>query len=262
MTSPTIPQPYAAIPTYLVRDHRVVLDEDLARVFGVETRRLNEQVRRNLGRFDDYAFQLTTGEFAALMSQIATSKTGRGGRRKPPWAFTEHGVVMAATVLNSDAAVAAMKLVVNVFVQARRHSRSEPGAALDASTNVPVVAVGGLVPRLQRALEALLDSVVDHRTQATVRSEAQELLAQSIRHLKDRLGRPGVENEEIAARATKLLAEAEANKAVAAKTHAEASEIELRNLARRLRLVIEAERAMVAGDLRSFLEVLEDLGAT
>lgn len=85
MTSSTLPRPYAAIPTYLIRDHQVVLDEDLARVFGVETRRLNEQVRRNLGRFDDYAFQLTTDEFAALMSQIATSKTGCGGRRKPPW---------------------------------------------------------------------------------------------------------------------------------------------------------------------------------
>lgn len=229
-----------------------MLDEDLAALFGVETKRLNEQVRRNEGRFDGYAFRLTADEFAVLRSQDATSNGGPGGRRYLPWAFTEHGVVMAATVLNSDAAIAAMKLVVEVFVaEARRYSR---GLALQA------VPAAGLLPKLQSALEALLDSVVDQRSQTTVRQEAQELLAQSIQHLKDRLSRPGLENEEIAARAAKLLAEAEMSKAAAAKTQTEASEIELRLLARRIRLVIEAERAMAAGQLDSFLAVLEDLG--
>jgi hypothetical protein len=229
-----------------------MLDEDLAALFGVETKRLNEQVRRNEGRFDGYAFRLAADEFAALRSQNATSSAGPGGRRYLPWAFTEHGVVMAATVLNSDAAIAAMKLVVEVFVaEARRHSQAPAPQAVPAA---------GLLPRLQGALEALLDSVVDHKSQATVREEAQELLAQSIQHLKDRLSRPGLENEEIAARAAKLLAEAEMSKAAAAKTHAEANEIELRLLARRIRLVIEAERAMAAGRLDRFLAVLEDLG--
>jgi hypothetical protein len=240
------------ISTFIVRGRRVMLDEDLAALFGVETKRLNEQVRRNESRFGGYAFRLEANEFAALKSQDATSNAGPGGRRYPPWAFTEHGVVMAATVLNSDAAIAAMKLVVDVFVaEARRYSQ---GLVVQA---VPPT---GLLPRLQGALEALLDSVVDHKSQATVRQEAQELLAQSIQHLKDRLSRPGLENEEIAARAAKLLAEAEMSKAAAAKTHAEASEIELRLLARRIRLVIEAEHAMVAGQLDSFLTVLEDLG--
>ncbi len=241
------------IRTYLVRDRRVMLDEDLAALFGVETKRLNEQVRRNEARFDGYAFRLTADEHKALRSQFATSATGQGGRRYPPWAFTEHGVVMAATVLNSDAAIAAMKLVIEVFVrEGHRHARAL----------VPSGAGGGigLLPRLQKALETLLDSVVDQKSQATVRQEAQELLAQSIQHLKDRLNRPGLENEELAARAAKLLAEAEANKAAAAKTLAEANEIELRNLARRIRLVIEAERAMAAGQLDNFLAVLEDLG--
>jgi hypothetical protein len=166
---------------------------------------------------------------------------------------------MAATVLNSDTAVAAMKLVVEVFVQGRRRRR---GSNLVTTTfaDVAVTEGGGLVPRLQRALEALLDIVVDHRSQTAVREEAQALLALSIQHLKDRLGRPGLENEEIAARAAMLLAEAEANKAAAAKTHAEAGEIELRTLARKLRLVIEAERAISAGELDGFLAVLEDLG--
>ena len=122
------------------------------------------------------------------------------------------------------------------------------------------MATTGLGPRLQRTLERLLDTVVDQRGQTTVREEAQELIAQSIQHLKDRLGRPGLENEELAARAAKLLAEAELAKASAAKSQAEASEIEFRLLARRLRLVIEAERAFSAGQTDAFLAVLEDLG--
>lgn len=250
--------PIRGVGTYVVRGERIVLDEDLATLFGVETKRLNEQVRRNSARFEGYAFQLTVEEFAILRSQMATSSGTHGGRRYPPWVFTEHGVVMAATVLNSDTAVAAMKLVVEVFVQERRRRRSK--LATTALTDVAVTEGVGLVPRLQRALEALLDSVVDHRSQTTVREEAQALLAQSIQHLKDRLGRAGLENEEIAARAAKLIAEAEADKAAAAKTHAEAGEIELRTLARKLRLVIEAERSIAAGELDGFLAVLEDLG--
>src|SRR5437762_2468231 len=88
-----------------IRGHRVMLDSDLARIYGVTTIRLNEQFRRNRDRFPaDFAFQLTRQEFAHLISQIAISKTGRGGRRKLPWAFTEHGAIMLATVLNSRVA--------------------------------------------------------------------------------------------------------------------------------------------------------------
>jgi len=234
-------------PTYEVRGRRIVLDADLARLFGVQTFRLNEQLKRNLDRFSGYAFQLSAAEFAALTSQIAIPKPGRGGRRTPPWAFTEHGVVMAATILNSEQAIAAMRLVVETFVGVRRAGGS-------------LATPRGLGSRLQKTLERLLDTVVDHRAQSTVREEAQELIAQSIQHLRDRLGRPGLENEEIAARAAKLLAEAELAKATAAKSLAEAGEVELRLLARRLRLVIEAERAFAAGQTDAFLTVLEDLG--
>lgn len=249
VASPAELAPAPAVLTHVVRGQRVMLDSDLAALFGVETRRLNEQLRRNLARFEGYAFQIEAREAEILMSQIATSSGRWGGRRKPPWVFTEHGVVMAATILNSPAATAAMRLVVETFVAARRQ-----GEALPAPPPT------GLVPRLQRALEGLLDTIVDQSAHTSVREEAQALLAQSIQHLKDRLGRTGLENEEIAARATKLLAEAEATKAAAAKTQAEASEIELRLLARRLRLVIEAERALAAGHVDAFLVVLEDLG--
>ena len=97
----------------LVRGHKVLLDADLAALYGVQTRRLNEQVRRNLARFPaDFMFQLTDAEFELLMSQFATSNPGRGGRRKRPLVFTEHGAPMAATVLNSARAPRAVAWVV------------------------------------------------------------------------------------------------------------------------------------------------------
>jgi hypothetical protein len=107
----------------ILRAHRVTLDSDLAALYGVETRRLNEQVRRNLSRFPpDFAFQLTREEFRPLISQIATSnvRRGRSGRRKLPYAFTEHGALMGASVLSSAKAVEMSILVVRAFVQFRR----------------------------------------------------------------------------------------------------------------------------------------------
>jgi hypothetical protein len=90
----------------IVRRQRVILDSDLAALYGVETRRLNEQVRRNGERFPhDFMFQLTREELAHLKSQFATSSAGWGGKRKMPTVFTEHGALMAASVLNSSRAV-------------------------------------------------------------------------------------------------------------------------------------------------------------
>jgi len=104
---------------YLIRGQRVMLDSDLAAIYGVTTKRLNEQLRRNRKRFpQDFAFQLTTEEFRNLRSQFATSK-GRGGRRYFPWVFTEHGAIMLASVVNSDIAVQASVRVVRAFVRLR-----------------------------------------------------------------------------------------------------------------------------------------------
>jgi len=87
----------------------------------VPTKRLNEQVRRNRARFPpDFVFQLTAGEATALRSQVATSKPGRGGRRYRPYVFSEHGALMAATVLNSWVAVRVSIQIVRTFVRLRR----------------------------------------------------------------------------------------------------------------------------------------------
>jgi hypothetical protein len=91
----------------LIRDQRVILDTALARLYGISTFRLNEAVKRNRGRFpDDFLFQLSPSGREALTSQSAMSKPGRGGRRTLPFAFTEHGALMAANILNSPRAVA------------------------------------------------------------------------------------------------------------------------------------------------------------
>ncbi len=90
----------------LVRGDRVILDKDIAKIYGIPTFRLNEAVKRNRDRFpSDFLFQLTKNEYDALISQIAISNKGRGGRRTLPYAFTEHGAVMAANILNSERAV-------------------------------------------------------------------------------------------------------------------------------------------------------------
>jgi hypothetical protein len=104
-----------------IRGERVLLDADLAMLYGVSTKRLNEQVRRNGRRFPrDFMFRLTAEEAHALRSQFATSKRGRGGRRNRPFAFTEHGAIMLASVLNSSVAIDASIQVVRAFVRLRR----------------------------------------------------------------------------------------------------------------------------------------------
>ena len=102
----------------VLREQKVLLDADLAALYGVQTRRLNEQVRRNRARFpEDFIFEVSAAEFANLKSQFATSSWG--GRRKLPLAFTEHGAIMAATVLNTARAVEVSVYVVRAFVRLR-----------------------------------------------------------------------------------------------------------------------------------------------
>ena len=114
----TIPTELISERIFIVRGQKVILDSDLATLYGVATRRLNEQVRRNRARFpEDFIFELTAVEFANLKSQFATSSWG--GRRKLPLAFTEHGAIMAATVLNTPRAVEVSVYVVRAFVRLR-----------------------------------------------------------------------------------------------------------------------------------------------
>jgi predicted amino acid-binding ACT domain protein len=113
-----------------MRGARVILDSDLAKIYGVPTFRFNEAIKRNRNRFpDDFMFQLTRVEFDFLKSQIAMSKTGRGGRRTLPYAFTEHGALQAANILNSSRAVQMSVFVIRAFVMMRETLRAAPELA-------------------------------------------------------------------------------------------------------------------------------------
>jgi hypothetical protein len=106
---------------YLIRGQKVMIDVDLAELYGVTTKRLNQQVQRNLKRFpEDFMFQLTKVEAEALRLQFATSKPGRGGRRTLPYVFTEQGVAMLSTVLNSEQAIAVNIMIMRAFVKLRQ----------------------------------------------------------------------------------------------------------------------------------------------
>ena len=105
----------------IARGLKVILDSDLANLYGVETRRLNEQVKRNQSKFpEDFMFQLCKKEFEILKSQIATSSSNWGGRRTSPFVFTEHGALQAANVLNSEQANRMSVFIIRAFVKLRK----------------------------------------------------------------------------------------------------------------------------------------------
>lgn len=105
---------------FIVRKHKVMLDSDLARIYGVTTKNLNKAVKRNPDRFpSDFMFQLNEKEAEFLRFQSGTSNVGRGGRRYLPYVFTEHGALMLASVLNSAVAIEASIQVVRSFIQLR-----------------------------------------------------------------------------------------------------------------------------------------------
>jgi hypothetical protein len=105
---------------HLVRGLRVMFDDDLAELYKVPTKVLNQAVRRNLFRFpEDFMFQLSDNEFKRLRSQFVTSNVGRGGRRSLPYAFTEHGVAMLSSILNSEAAILVNIQIIRIFSKMR-----------------------------------------------------------------------------------------------------------------------------------------------
>ncbi len=138
---------------HLIRGERVILAHDLARIYGVETRALNQAVKRNADRFPrDFMFQVTFAEAADLKSQSVTSSWG-GARRALPYAFTEHGAVMAASVLNSPKAVQMSVYVVRAFVSFARALSEHKELA--AKISLLESKVGKHDKQLQHLLEAI-----------------------------------------------------------------------------------------------------------
>jgi hypothetical protein len=158
---------------------------------------------------------------------------------------------MAASILRSERATNVMHLVVDVFVRARRTEM-----ALAATKAQALAVASPFSNRVQKTIDRVLDAVVDQHNQRTIRDEATVVFQRAIEHIKSRLNKAEFEN----ARAAALLSEAEVNKAGAAKTLAEAEAISLRNIANKLKLVLEAEQAMARGEMDGFLRVLGELG--
>jgi len=116
--SAAVPDEVVMSKIYVIRNHKVMLDIDLAELYQVETGRLNESVKRNGSRFpEDFMFQLTAEEWALLRSQFAISKKARGGRRYAPFAFTEHGVLMLSSVLKSERAIQVNIQIMRVYAK-------------------------------------------------------------------------------------------------------------------------------------------------
>lgn len=162
-----------------IRGKRVMLDVDLADVYGVTTKALNQAVKRNSDRFpEDFRFQLTADESASLRSQTVTSKKGRGGRRYVPWVFTEHGALMAATVLNSPLAVEMSVFVVRAFVRLREYARghAEISKRLDALER-KVTGHDEDLREMFNALRALLTPSPRSRREIGFREEGRPMIA-------------------------------------------------------------------------------------
>ena len=141
-----------------IRGLRVILDRDLAEIYGVETKVLNRAISRNRKRFPvDFAFRLTRQEFTDLRCQIGTSSSAWGGSRYAPLAFTEHGAIMAANVLRSPRATEMSVFVVRAFVKMREHllSRAELEARLTQIENV-LLAHDDNIRELYRQIRPLL----------------------------------------------------------------------------------------------------------
>ena len=140
--SPIVPVERIESRIYFIRGEKVMLDADLAELYQVTTGNLNLAVRRNSDRFpQDFMFQLTNEENEALLLQIARAKIGRGGRKTPPYAFTELGVAMLSTVLKSKRAVQMNILIMRAFVKLRElvASHKDLRARIESSKRIKIV---------------------------------------------------------------------------------------------------------------------------
>jgi len=160
MAQPKVPLPeIIAQRIHLVRGQKVMLDADLASLYGVETRVLVQAVKRNLRRFPvDFMFQLADAEWESLRSQNVTSK-GRGGRRYAPYVFTEHGALMLSSVLNSETAAEIGIMVVRTFVQLREmlSTHKELASKLEAlerKVGSHDQAIAGLIDAIRQMMSA------------------------------------------------------------------------------------------------------------
>ena len=183
----------------------------MAETFGVETREVNQAVARNEHKFgEEHVFNLTPEELDSLTSQGVIPKSGRGGSRALPWAFTMKGVARLATIIDSPQALRATDLILDVFVEVWKQVSqgagaievSNPSRLLPSSDRTEL---NRLRKKLVGALDELLDTVINTKTKATVREEIEETTVTALEHLKERMKTRSLENDKLPAETILIL---------------------------------------------------------
>ncbi|WP_229735725.1 ORF6N domain-containing protein [Novosphingobium marinum] len=232
----------------VVRSEPVMLDAVVAEYFGVTTGALNQAVSRNPKKFTDkHCFRLSEEEFENLRSQSVTSSSGHGGRRYAPMVYTMLGIARLATVLNSDAALEATDLILETFLEVRAQIASgrktaqiaHPDRLVDHHDEEDRKQQTKFRKKLAKAMDQLLDTVIDVKTGASVRETAGSMSADALEHLRQRLRQKGLENEKLEAEVQLILAQAELVAAQVRETDQKTDAIALGNLKTRIRLVRE-----------------------
>jgi hypothetical protein len=230
-----------------IRGREVILDRAVAEAFGVETREVNQAVARNTHKFgDEHVFQLTQEELENLTSQAVIPKPGRGGSRTLPWVFSMKGVARLATVIDSPQALGATDLILDVFIEVWRQvsqgasaiAVSNPSRLLPGTNRT---ALDRLRKKLIGALDELLDTVINSKTNATVREELEETTVTALEHLKERMRTRGLENDRLTAETLLILEQVrdlrERREEELKRTRAKTESVVLDNLNKKIGLV-------------------------
>ena len=232
----------------ILRGDPVMLNYDVAEAFGVETRKVTQAISRNPKKFTPvHAFKLSEEEFDGLRSQGVISSSGHGGRRYPPWALTQKGVARLATVLNSPKALEATDLIIDLFLEVYmqvRQGRTEVEVSNPSrfvATQKDVKKIRNLRRKLVDAVESLLNTVVDTRTQSTVGDELGEVANEGLSHIKELLKTRRLGNEKIAAETLKIIEQTrdiyERRQIEIIKSHAEIERTIIENLKLKIEIV-------------------------
>ncbi|MGR3761496.1 ORF6N domain-containing protein [Roseobacteraceae bacterium NS-SX3] len=241
----------------------VILDREAARLFGVETRVVNQQVARHSARFTpEFVMRLSTEETKQVRSHFVTSRPDMVRRLRKPNAFTEEGVILLATVLNSDAAVRATKQVIRTFVEVQRLSRDGENrlpVPASADAQLPEPAPGAFRSKIDQTVKKLANVTLSNAEQAAVMAEATQFKDESLNALHAWLKSQSLANAERVARIQRELAEAERARAEAASLMMDTRERERLALIRELLLTLDLERARSDGDYSAFSQTLKGL---
>jgi hypothetical protein len=235
-------------PVILFQGEPVILAAWVARAFGVQTREVVQAVKRNPLKFQNiHAFELTADDVAALTSQGVISKTGRGGSRALPWAFTQKGIVRLAMTMNAPAALEATDRIIDLFIEVQAQLvRGRTQVAISNPSQIlpdakATLRIGAFREKLLDALEGLLGTVIDPRTKATVRDELEEIGGSALDYLKAHLRKKGLENERIEAETIHILEKVREirarTEAEVHKSAAETEKINLENLDKKIAIV-------------------------